>query len=466
MKNISKRIMKSILVILLTVSLTAGGASHSFASPPPAASPGFSLSGISSAISGATSGLSGTVTSSISSATSSLAGAVGGAIGGAAGTAVSAGITAFGSTVASSAGSAVSTVLATSAAAGVDPSNVLGSVGNRLLAGGKTILNQAVGLKLTSLGGQAAAAVGKTINAGWAWLNKTVYGALGIGSCEDNGQLSDVICNIMENSKDLPGFITALAYLSGVIMAVSALFKLKDHVLNPSQTPLSDSVKRIVASGALFTLPLITGATQNLVLGTYNTQSEVTGYAGWAGGGMGLDGILVNLFADIYHPLMTLIFAFGYLAGLVLVFIGISRILKTAQDGPRGPTGIGTIMMFVVSGVLFSLSTIMGTFSSTLFGDNEVATFAVLHTSTGDGLVDGHILAVISTVLVFMTIVGYISFLRGFFILKEVSEGTGQASLMAAVTHIFGGAIAVNLGPMMNAVQNSLGLGNLGVMFY
>ena len=65
-----------------------------------------------------------------------------------------------------------------------------------------------------------------------------------------------------------------------------------------------------------------------------------------------------------------------------------------------------------------------------------------------------------------MTIIGYISFLRGFFILKEVAEGGGQASLMAAVTHIFGGALAVNLGPLMNAVQSTLGLGTYGVVFY
>lgn len=297
-------------------------------------------------------------------------------------------------------------------------------------------------------------------------VNSAVDSFFRVGSCKGNGTLSDIICNTMSASNGLPGFVTAMAYLMGLIMAVVALFKLKDHVLNPSQHPLSDAVKRFIAGGALFSLPLISEAAQNLLTGGDNAMSKISAYNGSVGGGFGLDSMLVALFLDIYTPLMSLIFAFAYLAGLVLVVVAIGRLLKTSQDGPRGPAGLGTIMMIVVAGVLFSLSTIMGAFSTSMFQSSTVATFAMLETTTGDTVVDDHILAVISTILVFMTIIGYISFLRGFFILKEVAEGSGQASLMAAVTHIFGGALAVNLGPLMNAVQTTLGLSTVGVTFY
>lgn len=288
----------------------------------------------------------------------------------------------------------------------------------------------------------------------------------GLGQCANNGTLGDVICNVMDSSNGLPGFVTAMAYIVGLIMAIVGLFKLKDHVLNPNQTPISDAVKRFIAGGALFALPMVTEAAQNMITGgNTNAMSAVTGYAGSAAGGYGLDTMMVALFMDLYQPLMSLIFAFAYLAGLILVFIGITRIIKTAQDGPRGPASLGTIMTFAVAGALFSLSTLMGSFSTSLFLSPDVATYAALGTTTGDQAVDDHILAVISTVLVFMTIVGYISFLRGFFLLKEVAEGSGQASLMAAVTHLFGGALAVNLGPLLNAVQSTLGLSELGVIF-
>lgn len=299
-----------------------------------------------------------------------------------------------------------------------------------------------------------------------AWINIGLNTVLGLGACKGNGQISDVICNVMEASSGLPGLISALAYMMGLILAITAILKLKDHVLNPTQTPLSDSMKRFLAGGAFFALPMVTNATQNLLTNGNMAMSRVTLYNGTTAGGGGLDGMLVALFLDIYEPLISLIFAFGYLAGLILVFVGISRILKTAQDGPRGPTSLGTIMCFVIAGVLFSLSSIMGAFSNSMFESSTVATFAILETSSGDAAVDGHVLAMISTVLVFMSIIGYISFMRGFFIIKDVAEGSGQASLMAGVTHIFGGALAVNLGPLLNAVQSTLGLSSFGITFY
>jgi hypothetical protein len=79
--------------------------------------------------------------------------------------------------------------------------------------------------------------------------------------------------------------------------------------------------------------------------------------------------------------------------------------------------------------------------------------------------VDEHVQAVITAVIAFVFIIGWVSFIRGFFIIRNVAEGTGQASMMAGLTHVFGGAIAVNLGPMMNAVQATLGLDGFGVTF-
>ncbi|MBL8640094.1 MAG: hypothetical protein JNK24_07060, partial [Alphaproteobacteria bacterium] len=178
------------------------------------------------------------------------------------------------------------------------------------------------------------------------------------------------------------------------------------------------------------------------------------------------DAVITALVVDIYTPLSALLGGFGYLAGLVLTVVGISRLLKTAQDGPNGPAGLGTIMTFVVAGILFTMDDMMDAFSLSMFGDVDITTYAVLSTPIDKGIVDGHVLAVISSILMFMMLVGWISFIRGFFILREVAEGKGQASLMAAVTHIFGGALAVNLGPLMNAVQSTFGLNSLGVLFH
>ncbi len=306
---------------------------------------------------------------------------------------------------------------------------------------------------------------------GLGWLfNDLISWLFGSGVCGQRiaGGVGEVLCNVVVSTSLLPGLITGIAYGMGLLLSVVAIFKLKEHVINPDRTPLSDSMKRFVAGGALFSIPSVVGAARGLIVGEDNNVPSYdmsAGFAGTQSSSGGLDSMLSMLVADIWEPLQILLSSFAYLAGLVFLVIGIGRLLKTAQEGPRGPAGVGTIMTFVTAGVLFSLDNLMGSFSMSLFGDNDVATYALLSDTTGDIYVDRHIQGVISAVLGFMILVGWISFIRGFFILRDVAEGNGQASLMAATTHMFGGAIAVNLGPMMNAVQSTLGLSEFGICF-
>lgn len=335
--------------------------------------------------------------------------------------------------------------------------------------------------------GTAMAAATTALNAILGAVSTTLYAlglgplwgvlmtwAFGAGSCgqatmPSGTGVGQMICNVIISSQTLPGLIAALSYLIGLVCAVSALFKLKDHVLNPNQTPLSDSMKRFVAGGAFFALPIVTSAAKNLIGGTGTNTLDNFAYTVIDGtgvsGGYGLDTMLVALVSDILQPTMLLFAGFSYLAGLIFIVVGISRLLKTAQEGPRGPSGVGTIMTFVTAGVLFSLDGVMGAFTTSLGGDEIVETYGVLDQSTGDLNVDEHINTIIASVVGFMMIIGWISFLRGFFIIREVSEGGHQASLMAGVTHIFGGALAVNLGPVMNAVQSTFGLTGYGLTF-
>ena len=305
---------------------------------------------------------------------------------------------------------------------------------------------------------------------GLGWLfNDLLNFLFGTGTCGQavTGGVGEVMCNVVLSTTMLPGLISAIGYMMGLMLSVIAVIKLKEHVINPDRTPISDSMKRFVAGGALFTIPSVARAAKNLLVGNGNVQSydQSGGFNGSAHTAGGLDGMIVMLVKDIWQPLQILLASFSYLAGLVFVVIGISRLLKTAQDGPRGPSGVGTIMTFITAGVLFSLDSIMGAFSTSMFSTGDVATYAVLADGTGDTVVDAHIVGVISAVIGFLALIGWISFIRGFFILRDVAEGNGQASLMAATTHMFGGALAVNIGPLMNAVQSTFGLSSFGVIF-
>ncbi len=74
-----------------------------------------------------------------------------------------------------------------------------------------------------------------------------------------------IAANINTSISSLPGLISAIAYLFGVLLAVLGIMKIKDHVENPTQTPLKDGAIRLAVGGGLFALPIILEAMTNTV---------------------------------------------------------------------------------------------------------------------------------------------------------------------------------------------------------
>ena len=66
-----------------------------------------------------------------------------------------------------------------------------------------------------------------------------------------------IASNITTSIASLPGLLTALSYMFGILLGVLGIMKIKDHVENPTQTPLKDGAIRLAAGGALFALPII-----------------------------------------------------------------------------------------------------------------------------------------------------------------------------------------------------------------
>lgn len=277
--------------------------------------------------------------------------------------------------------------------------------------------------------------------------------------------LGTVIGNTIDSSRELPFLLSAICYMVGITLGVLGVVKLYEHVQDPRQTHLSEGIKRLAAGGGLLALPIVVEAAYQ-TMNADNIDAITLGAFSGATTGEGLDSMMARLMTDIHDPLVWAMNAFCYLAGLTLVVIGILRLLKSAQEGPRGPGGAGTLMTFIVAGALLSVDAMMGAWSSSIFTTNDVANVSVLSYTGGmTGDEQQHVLGVISTILIFMMILGWVSFIRGWFILRDVAEGNHNASLMAGLTHLFGGALAVNLGPLMNAVQETLGLADYGVNF-
>lgn len=299
----------------------------------------------------------------------------------------------------------------------------------------------------------------------FSFLGLTLFGLLWADQAQAE-TLGAVITSVANDTNlTLPGVFAGFSYLMGLIMGYTGIIKLKEHVENPNQVQFIEPIKRFLAGGMFFVMPFVADVLRNMIEG----EGDQVDYAnsGWNGesSGLGLDAMIVALMQDVFIPLQYVFGVFGYLAGLVLVIIGISRLLKTEQQGAQGPTGIGTVMTFVVAGCLFSINSIIGYFTSTMFGDDLINTNGALQYTQGLGEAANHVHAVISAIIAFSIVVGWVSLIRGFFILRGVSEGSQQASMMAAITHLIGGVLAINLGSVIMAVQNTLGITNYGIVF-
>ncbi|MBX2834265.1 MAG: hypothetical protein KTR28_04750 [Micavibrio sp.] len=82
---------------------------------------------------------------------------------------------------------------------------------------------------------------------------------------------STVSQNIAGSMEELPGLIASISYLVGMLMGVLGVVKIKDHVENPTQTPMREGAVRLAAGGALFALPMMFEAMQNTI-GTTTVQ--------------------------------------------------------------------------------------------------------------------------------------------------------------------------------------------------
>lgn len=290
------------------------------------------------------------------------------------------------------------------------------------------------------------------------------------------GGIGESICRFVGRTGATPAFLTALSYLFGLVVGVWALLKIRDHVLNPQQTSVWEGISRLIAAGAFFSMPYLAAVFQNALTGgnAFFTADQFTGWlhngavtAACTGGApLALDMTVACFMRDIMTPAHVLFSHFAFVAGLVFIMIGITRIMKSAQEGARGPGGLGTIMTFVTAGVLISYNTIIEFFTASIstVGGGVTATKANLSYTTGMTAAEvQHAEVIIAAILQFMIIVGLISFIRGWFIIRDVAEGNQQASLMAGATHVIGGALAINLGPILSAVQQTLNITAVGL---
>lgn len=81
--------------------------------------------------------------------------------------------------------------------------------------------------------------------------------------------------NLISASAGFTSLLNVLGYVGGSGLAVAGIFKLKNHVDNPGQTPMKDGVMRLAAGGALLSLPFMINVMQGSV-GEGNSDSAIS----------------------------------------------------------------------------------------------------------------------------------------------------------------------------------------------
>lgn len=274
--------------------------------------------------------------------------------------------------------------------------------------------------------------------------------------------MGDVFNNVIASWNSLPKFLAMICYIAGLFLAVHSVLKFKDHVDNPNQTKISEGVKRMLAGSMFLAMPFIGSAVQGSL---FSGGGSVTNLGGWGGANVdpdALDGMVVAFISNISGPATGLLAAFCYISGIALLMVGISRLTKRMEEGPRGPAGMGTIMTFIASGMLMTLGSSVGSFVTSLFGDNDLMTQATIDPGIGLSFDDAdRIATVIEGLMIFIMMVGYIAFIRGWFVLKAFADGQQGATLAQGLTFLFGGTLAINLGELVNVLQATVNVSGI-----
>lgn len=267
------------------------------------------------------------------------------------------------------------------------------------------------------------------------------------------------INNFVESTSSFTRILVIMSYMAGTYLAVNGTLKFKDHVDNPQQIHLNVPVRKLLAGGAFLSLPFMMSAVYESLFGSGTAGLSITDRTTGSLDPDSMEGMIVGFMTNISGPVNFMLTAFCYIAGIAILMVGISRLTRRVEDGPRGPGGAGTITCFIVAGALMAFGDSATIFSSSIFGDSELKTNAQISDTVISSDADRErIEMVIEALMAFVMMVGYIAFIRGWFVLKSFADGNQSATIAQGLTFLIGGTLAINLGDLINMLQKTLGI--------
>ena len=259
-------------------------------------------------------------------------------------------------------------------------------------------------------------------------------------------------------------FIYAVAYVAGVLYTATGIYMLRQHADNPGNMPMSKCMWRLIAGAGCLALPTVAGLLQASVVSSINSSGNVGCVATPAvvvsqGSTSGLDKIFTNLFNNIVNPMQGLLSILSFVVGTFYVAKGLLRASKYGSD-PRASSPQTIAAYLIIGSCLLTVGQLADVIMQSLFGldATNVSQFSGVKWSDGGAADLKTFDLVVTSCLKFVQVIGMISFLRGWMIVKSSVEGSGQATIAQGATHIIGGAMAMNIAGMATILNNTFGL--------
>jgi len=288
--------------------------------------------------------------------------------------------------------------------------------------------------------------------------------------------IGEVICNVAgnlggNNGTALVQLFDGIAYISGTVLLGTALLGFKEAADNPGKPPLYQPIARLIGGAGLIALPSAIA----MIVDTLFTQTGPGGTSictinsPAAAANAGIEVVITNFITNIQGPLIVLISIVAFTIGVFLIVRGLMKASKYGTD-PRAYSMPNILANLVTGAILVEIGQTTGVILSTLFGTASVA-----NQNGGESIVAGwafinnlcdgssgncqSFVDAIAAGLDFFQLIGMIAFVRGFMIIKNAVEGSGQATMAQGFTHVFGGAMAINIYTVLQLFDTTFGTG-------
>lgn len=165
-------------------------------------------------------------------------------------------------------------------------------------------------------------------------------------------------------------------------------------------------------------------------------------YSGYASAGSTTDNLItmISKGAEVWAAFGWLSIMFSRVAGIFLCIVGITKLFAAANGG-RG--GLNAAAMYIISGALLvAVPSFMGIMTNTFLSEGFHGTNLLSKVDAGNKFAGSA--EAVKSVLMFVSLLGHIAFIRGIFIMKGIGSSQ-NATLGRALTHLVGGALAINI---------------------